>query len=88
MRLILVFIRLFNSPSLARSGTCPVCRERLNEDAEEEQEVEVVRVTEVVEDEEEEMEAIMGVDEEVNLLVLDLVEVVVEEEEAGHEEEG
>ena len=56
MRLILVFIRLFNSPSLARSGTCPVCRERLNEDAEEEQEVEVVRVTEVVEDEEEEEE--------------------------------
>ena len=50
--------------------------------------MEVVRVTEVVEDEEEEMEAIMGVDEEVNLLVLDLVEVVVEEEEAGHEEEG
>ena len=39
---------------------------------------------EVVEDE----EAIMGVDEEVNLLVLDLVEVVVEEEEAGHEEDG
>ena len=50
--------------------------------------MEVVRVTEVVEDEEEEVEAIMGVDEEVNLLVLDLVEVVVEEEEAGHEEEG
>ena len=74
----------FNSPSLARSGTCPVCREILNEDAEEEQEVEVVRVTEVVE----EVEAIMGADEEVNLLVLDLVEVLVEEEEAGHEEDG
>ena len=37
---------------------------------------------------EEEVEAIMGADEEVNLLVLDLVEVVVEEEEAGHEEDG
>ena len=73
---------------MARSGTCPVCRERLNEDAEEEQEMEVLRVTEVVEDEEEEVEAIMGVDEEVNLLVLDLVEVVVEVVEAGHEEDG
>ena len=50
--------------------------------------MEVVRVTEVVEDEEEEVEAIMGADEEVNLLVLDLVEVVVEEEEASHEEDG
>ena len=50
--------------------------------------MEVVRVTEVVEDEEEEVEAIMGVDEEVNLLVLDLVEVGVEEEGAGHEEDG
>ena len=50
--------------------------------------MEVVRVTEVVEDEEEEVEAIMGADEEVNLLVLDLVEVRVEEEGAGHEEDG
>ena len=50
--------------------------------------MEVVRVTEVVEDEEEEVEAIMGADEEVNLLVLDLVEVGVEEEGAGHEEDG
>ena len=48
----------------------------------------MVRVTEVVEGEDEEVEAIMGVDEDVNLLVLDLVEVGVEEEEAGHEEDG
>ena len=74
-------MHLFNSPSFARSGTCPVCRERLTEDAEGEEE-DTIDV-----EEEEEGGSIRGVDEEEDLLALDLVEVVVLVDSDGEEEE-
>ena len=86
--LILVFIHLFNSFSFARSGTCPVCRETLTEDAEGEEEEEgTIDVEEEGEVEEEEDVSVMGVDEEEDLLAPDLVEVVVLVDSNGEEEE-
>ena len=78
-------MHLFNSPSFARSGTCPVCREGLTEDAEGEEE-DTIDVEEEGE-EEEEGGSIRGVDEEEDLLALDLVEVVVLVDSDGEEEE-
>ena len=82
--LTFIIIHFFNSFSFARSGTCPVCRERLTEDAEGE-EVATIDIEE--EEEEEEEVSILGVDEEEDLLAVDLVEVVVLVDSDGEEEE-